>query len=44
MTIIVINLDGSKTPYGYSAHSTDITDYYDRLVAESRIASYEVIS
>jgi hypothetical protein len=44
MTIIVINLDGSKTPYGYSAHSSDITDYYDRLVSENRIISYEVIS
>ncbi len=43
MTIIVINLDGSKTPYGYSAHSADITDYYDRLVSENRIISYEVI-
>jgi hypothetical protein len=44
MTIVVINLDGSKTPYGYSAHSSDITDYYDRLVSENRIISYEVIS
>jgi hypothetical protein len=44
MTIVVINLDGSRTPYGYSAHSSDITDYYDRLVAESRIKAYEVVS
>mgnify|MGYP006999133968 CR=1 FL=1 len=44
MTIVVINLDGSRTPYGYSAHSTDITDYYDRLVAESKIKAYEVVS
>jgi hypothetical protein len=44
MTIVVINLDGSRTPYGYSAHSSDITDYYDRLVAENRITAYEVIS
>jgi hypothetical protein len=43
MTIIVTNLDGSKTPYGYSAHSTDITDYYERLVSENKITSYEVI-
>jgi hypothetical protein len=44
MTIVVINLDGSKTPYGYSAYSSDITDYYDRLVAENRITGYEVVS
>ncbi len=44
MTIVVINLDGTKTPYGYSAHSTDITDYYDRLVAGNKIKSYEVVS
>jgi hypothetical protein len=44
MTIVVINLDGSRTPYGFSAHSTDITDYYDSLVAEKLITGYEVVS
>lgn len=43
MTIIVINLDGSRTPYGYPVESTDITDYYDRLVADNRITGYEVV-
>lgn len=42
MTIVVTTLDGKKVPYGFSTNSQDIVDYYRDLLAQKKIADFEI--